>query len=105
VAPLILKPQAHGEIQHDQSRTRQNSERKTSLGTLTQAEAAYDCLFTLLAETLKKGDSVAITGFGSFKVVERKTRKGRNPRTGEEIQISASKAVKFTPGKSLKESL
>jgi DNA-binding protein HU-beta len=78
---------------------------KTSLATLAQAEAACDGLFTLLAETLKKGDSVAITGFGSFKVVERKARKGRNPRTGEEIKIPASKAVKFTPGKSLKESL
>jgi DNA-binding protein HU-beta len=72
---------------------------------LAQAEAAYDGLFTLLAETLKKGDSVAISGFGSFKVVERKARKGRNPRTGEEIRIPASKAVKFTPGKALKERL
>jgi DNA-binding protein HU-beta len=78
---------------------------KTSLATLAQAEAAYDGLFTLLAETLKKGDSVAIAGFGSFKVVDRKARKGRNPRTGEEIKIPASKGVKFTPGKSLKGSL
>jgi DNA-binding protein HU-beta len=76
-----------------------------SLATLAQAEAAYDGLFTLLAETLKKGDSVAITGFGSFKVVARKARKGRNPRTGEEIRIPASKAVKFMPSKTLKESL
>jgi DNA-binding protein HU-beta len=75
------------------------------LATNAQAEAAYDGLFTLLTEALKKGDSVAITGFGSFKVVERKARKGRNPRTGEEIQIPASKAVKFTPGKALKENL
>ena len=45
------------------------------------------------------------TRFGSFKVVERKARKGRNPQTGEEIDIKASKAPKFTPGKSLKEAV
>jgi DNA-binding protein HU-beta len=78
---------------------------QTSLTSLAQAEAAYNGLFVILAETLKKGDAVAISGFGSFKAVERKARKGRNPRTGQEIQIPASKAVKFTPGKSLKESL
>jgi DNA-binding protein HU-beta len=76
-----------------------------SLSTLAQAEAAYDGLFSILTETLKKGDIVAVSGFGSFKVVERKARKGRNPRTGEEIRIPASKAVKFTPGKALKENL
>jgi DNA-binding protein HU-beta len=58
-----------------------------------------------LAEILKKGDFVAISGFGSFKVVEREARKGRNLRTGEEISIPASKSMKFMPGKSLKESL
>jgi DNA-binding protein HU-beta len=47
---------------------------------LAQAEAAYYGLFTILAKTLKKGDTVAISGFGSFKVVERKARKGRNQR-------------------------
>jgi DNA-binding protein HU-beta len=82
-----------------------NLKEKTSLATLAQAEAAYDALFAILAGTLKNGDAVSISGFGSFKVVERKARKGRNPRTGEEIQIPASKAVKFTPGKALKESL
>ena len=76
---------------------------KTSFVTLAQAEAAYDGLFAILTETLKKGDSIAISGFGKFKVVERKARKGRNPQTGEEIWIPARKAVKFTPGKSLKE--
>jgi DNA-binding protein HU-beta len=63
------------------------------LASNAQAEAAYDGLFAILAETLKKGDSVAISGFGGFKVVERKARKGRNPRTGEEIKIPASKAA------------
>jgi DNA-binding protein HU-beta len=75
------------------------------LASLVQAEAAYEGLFTILAGALKQGDSVSAAGFGSFKVVERKARTGRNPRTGEAIAIPASKAVKFTPGKALKESL
>ena len=75
------------------------------LSTLAQAEAAYEKLFDIIGATLKKGDAVTISGFGSFKVVERKARKGRNPRTGQEIQIPASRAVKFTPGKALKESV
>jgi DNA-binding protein HU-beta len=78
---------------------------KANLATLAQAEAAYEGLFTVLADTLKKGDGVSISGFGGFKVVQRKARKCRNPRTGQEIQVPASKAVKFTPGKALKESL
>jgi DNA-binding protein HU-beta len=48
---------------------------------------------------------VSVSGFGSFKVVKRAARKGRNPRTGEDLQIPASKTVKFTAGKALKESL
>ena len=78
---------------------------KAGLATLAQAETAYEGLFAVLADTLKKGDGISISGFGGFKVVQRKARKGRNPRTGQEIQIPASKAVKFTPGKALKESL
>jgi DNA-binding protein HU-beta len=70
-----------------------------------QAEAAYEGLFTTPAKALKQGDAVSVAGFGSFKVVERKARTGRNPRTGEELAIPASKAVKFTPAKALKESL
>jgi DNA-binding protein HU-beta len=54
---------------------------------------------------LKKGDTVTLVGFGTFKVTKRKARKGRNPQTGEEIKIKASKAPKFTPGKSLKEAV
>ena len=78
---------------------------QAGLSTLAQAEAAYEKLFAIICAALKKGDDVAITGFGSFKVVKRKARKGRNPRTGKEIQIAASKAVKFTAGKALKENL
>ena len=78
---------------------------QAGLSTLAQAEAAYDKLFAIFAATLKKGDSLSIAGFGSFKIVDRKARKGRNPRTGEEITIPATKAVKFTPAKALKESV
>jgi DNA-binding protein HU-beta len=78
---------------------------QAGLATLAQAVAAYDKLFWLVADTLKKGDTVAIPGFGTFKTVKRAARKGRNPQTGKEIQIAASTAVKFTPAKALKESL
>ncbi|MCX6269894.1 MAG: HU family DNA-binding protein [Bacteroidetes bacterium] len=50
---------------------------------------------------LKKGDRVALVGFGSFSVVKRAARKGRNPQTGKEIKISAKKVVKFRPGSDL----
>ena len=53
----------------------------------------------------KKGDTVSLVGFGGFKVVKRKARKGRNPQTGEEINIKASNAPKFTPGQALKEAI
>lgn len=56
-------------------------------------------------KTIANGEQVSFTGFGSFKVVERSERKGRNPRTGEECLIPASRVVKFTPGKALKEAV
>ena len=56
-------------------------------------------------ESLKNGEDVTLIGFGSFKVVKRKARKGRNPYTGEEIKIKATKAPKFTPAKALKEAV
>ena len=65
---------------------------QAGLSTLAQAEAAYEKLFAIIGSALKNGDAVLITGFGSFKVVKRKARKGRNPRTGKEIQIKAGKA-------------
>ncbi|MDR2488550.1 MAG: HU family DNA-binding protein [Desulfovibrio sp.] len=78
---------------------------KSGLATKGQAEAALDALVDVLSASMKAGDSVTFTGFGSFKVIERAARKGRNPRTKEEIHIPAGKAVKFTPGKLLKESV
>jgi DNA-binding protein HU-beta len=56
-------------------------------------------------KALKKGDEVAITGFGKFSVVKRAARQGVNPRTGEKVKIKASKAPKFTAGAGLKQSV
>lgn len=78
---------------------------EAGLATLAQAEAAYEKLFSIIVSTLQNGEVIAISGFGSFKPVKRAARNGRNPRTGQEIKIPASTAVKFTPGKVLKESL
>lgn len=78
---------------------------KSQLATKAQAQAALESLVDILSTAMKTGDSVAFTGFGSFRVIERAARKGRNPRTGTEISIPAGKAVKFTPGKLLKESI
>ena len=68
----------------------------------TEAQAAVDCVLESIVKTLKSGDVVTLVGFGTFKVVKRKARTGRNPQTGAEIQISASNAPKFVPGKALK---
>ena len=78
---------------------------KAKLATLAQAEAVFESLFISIGMALKNGEAVSIAGFGSFKVLERKARKGRNPRTGKEIKIPARKVVKFTAGKALKESV
>ena len=75
------------------------------VGSKKEAQEAVDCVFSSITKALKKGDQVTVVGFGTFKVIKRKARKGRNPQTGEEIKIKASKAPKFTPGKSLKEAV
>ena len=67
------------------------------------AEQAQKSVIEVFSSTLEKGESISLVGFGSFKVVERAAREGRNPNTGEKIQIPATKAVKFTPSKALKE--
>ncbi len=69
------------------------------------AGRAVDAVFHNLTEALKNGNEVVIIGFGTFKVKERAARKGRNPQTGEEIQIAATKVASFKQGKALKESV
>jgi DNA-binding protein HU-beta len=75
------------------------------LKTKKDAQTAVDCVLSSITNALEKGDSVSLIGFGSFKVAERKARKGRNPQTGEEIYIAASKVPKFVAGKALKEAV
>ena len=73
----------------------------------TKADAAKSVRAVLdsVQQALKGGDKVTITGFGAFEVVERAAREGRNPQTGKTIKIEASKAVRFKPGKGLKDAL
>lgn len=70
-----------------------------------QAEAACKIVIEGIASVLKFGDNLSIKGFGTFKVEERAARKGRNPATGQEIDIPASKTVKFTPSSVLKDEI
>jgi len=75
------------------------------VSTKKEAQEAVDCVLSSITKALKEGDTVTLVGFGTFKVVDRKARKGRNPQTGEEINIKASNAPKFTPGQALKEAV
>ncbi len=75
--------------------------------TCTKKEAgmAVDTVLDVIEKALKKGQKVTLPGFGTFSVVKRAARKGRNPRTGEPLKIKASKAPKFTAGKGLKDAV
>jgi DNA-binding protein HU-beta len=68
-----------------------------------EAARAVDIVFDSIVRNISKGDDVMINDFGKFKKVDRAARKGRNPFTGETIQIKASKKVRFLPAKALKE--
>lgn len=74
---------------------------------LTKGDAgeAVDATFEAITDCLKAGDEVKLLGFGNFSVSQRAATTGRNPRTGEAIQIKASKAPKFKAGKGLKDAL
>ena len=69
------------------------------------AGRAVDAVFEGITSSLKGGDSVTLVGFGTFSVSDRAARSGRNPRTGETIQIKASKMPKFKAGKALKDAV
>ncbi len=69
------------------------------------ADKALTAFQDAVRASLKNGKKVSLIGFGSFSVSERNARKGRNPQTGEEMEIPASKTVKFTPAKGLKETV
>ncbi len=78
--------------------------KKTDLSK-TKAEETLNVILDTITAALKKGDEVKLIGFGTFKVSNRKAQKGRNPRTGEEIKIAASKQPKFAAGKALKDAV
>lgn len=78
---------------------------EAGLASLAQAENAYNTLFSLLGKALKKWRQRCYLRFWQFQTGETRRPQGRNPRSGEEIQIPESTVVKFTPSKTLKESL
>ena len=69
------------------------------------ASRALEAAIDAITDTLKKGDSVSLVGFGTFVATEREARTGRNPRTGVAIKIAEAKVPKFRPGKALKDAL
>lgn len=69
------------------------------------ATKAVDAVFDSIMDSLKQGDKVQLIGFGNFEVRERAARKGRNPQTGKEIEIPASKVPAFKAGKALKDNV
>ncbi|MBG9982329.1 HU family DNA-binding protein [Aerococcaceae bacterium DSM 111022] len=77
---------------------------KTNL-TKKDVTATVEALFETIQETLAEGERVQVIGFGTFEVRDRAARKGRNPQTGEEIQIAATKVPGFKAGKQLKEAV
>lgn len=73
--------------------------------TKKNATKAVDAVFETIKNVLASGDSVQLLGFGTFEVRERSARKGRNPQTGEEIEIAAGKVPALKPGKALKDAV
>ena len=71
----------------------------------TQAAEVINSVIGCIGETLKDGNKVALTGFGTFTMTNRKARLGRNPQTGAEIKIPSKNVVKFKPGKELNETI
>lgn len=82
-------------------------DRVADLSNMSKADAmrAVDAVFDAITQALKRGDDVRLVGFGTFSAAKRKAREGRNPRTGETIQIPASTQPKFSAGKGLKDAL
>jgi DNA-binding protein HU-beta len=74
-------------------------------GTKVQAEEIVDSVFDTITATMKKGDDVSIAGFGIFAVKARAARMARNPKTGEQVKVAATKVPKFRAAKALKDSV
>ena len=71
--------------------------------TKKDAEQLVEIVFDTIISTLNKGEKIELRGFGSFRLRERDSRKGRNPKTGEAVEIPAKRVAYFKPGKELKE--
>jgi DNA-binding protein HU-beta len=78
---------------------------KVGMETKKKSEEVVEFIFDTITKTMARGEEVAISGFGTFKVARRAARQGVNPRTGEKIQIPASIKPKFRAGKALKEAI
>ena len=74
-------------------------------GTRAEAGRAVEAVFDTVTKSLARGEEVNVTGFGKFKVAKRAARTGRNPRTGESVQIPAKSVPRFTPGKAFKKTM
>lgn len=70
-----------------------------------QAEAVLDATLLTITQTVAKGEDVKLVGFGSFSQAHRKSREGRNPKTGETVKIPGAKVPKFKPGKEFKDKM
>ncbi len=77
----------------------------TGMETKAAAQRAVEAVLDTIVKTMSRGEDVAITGFGTFRVAKRAAREGRNPKTGEKIHIAASVKAKFRAGKLLKEAV
>jgi nucleoid DNA-binding protein len=75
------------------------------VGTNKEAREVVECVFGNMTAALKGGEEVKLSGFGTFKVKERKARTGRNPQTGDVIKIEKKKTARFTPAKALKDAI
>jgi DNA-binding protein HU-beta len=73
--------------------------------TKAQAKQAVDSVFTAIRDAAVKGDEISVAGFGKFKVQDKPARQARNPRTGETIEVAATKKVAFIPAKALKDAV
>ncbi len=94
------------EVKHMANKAELVSNVATATGlTKKDATAAVDAVFSSIQASLAKGEKVQLIGFGNFEVRQRAARKGRNPQTGQEIQIPASKVPAFKPGKALKDAV
>jgi DNA-binding protein HU-beta len=79
--------------------------KEAGLESKAQAHRIVDAFIDTIIKTMKRGEDVAISGFGTFRVAKRAAREGRNPKTGEKIHIPASIKPKFRAGKALKEAV